>query len=333
MDYYGLDVHKTSITYVRMNEGGRVLKRGRVAVVADAIREVVAPSLGQALVALEATGAWSFVYDLLEPLSLGVVLAHPRRVKAIAAAKVKTDAVDAATLAHLLRTGLLPASYVPPPPVRSWRELLRTRQSLVRMRSACRVRIHALLAKEGLVAPMSDLFGWRGGRWLAAQELTQVHQLLVEVLLRQADALTGEVAALEGALRSALGEHPALARVLQLPGFGFLTAAAFLAEVGEVSRFPRARHLVAYLGLAPRVRASGPHARMGRITKEGPPIVRSYLVQAVTMAVRRPGPCRELYQRVRARSGPQVARVAVARKLAVLAYHAVKSRQEVFVRG
>lgn len=329
MEYYALDVHKLSTTYACMNQKGQVLRRGRVPTTREGIQGIFSSADGPACVALESTGAWCYVYDLLAMLGVQAVLAHPRRVKAIAAAKVKTDTVDAITLAHLLRTGLLPASYAPPPQVRAWRELLRTRQALVRMRTACRIRIHALLAKEGLLSPVSDLFGRRGRRWLAAQSLSPTHQCLADLLLTQADALTEGIRTLEARLHSALAEHPALPRLQKVPGFGFLTAAAFLAEVGEVTRFPRARYLVSYLGLAPRIRASGQRVRTGRLTKEGPPLVRSYLTQAVQGALRRPGPCQELYHRVGQRSSTQAARMAVARKLAIMAYHAWKSPEEV----
>ncbi|MCH7706383.1 MAG: transposase [Chloroflexi bacterium] len=142
MDYYGLDIHKLSITYTCMNEEGQVLRRGQVATTPEAIREIVAPSGGQAWVALEATRGWSYVYDTLEPLGGHLFLTHPKGVKAIASARVKTDAIDPATLAHLLCTRLLPLSYAPPPLVRSWREMLRTRQGLVSMPSGCRNRVH-----------------------------------------------------------------------------------------------------------------------------------------------------------------------------------------------
>ncbi len=97
MEYYGLDIHKLSITYTCMNEEGQILRRGQVATTPEAIREIVAPSGGQAWVALEATWGWSHVYDTLEPLGVQLFLTHPKRVKAIASAKVKTDAIDSAT--------------------------------------------------------------------------------------------------------------------------------------------------------------------------------------------------------------------------------------------
>ncbi len=326
MDYYGLDVHKMSTTYACLSPEGKVLRRGQVPTKADDISGVIAPSKGDAWVVLEATGNWSYVYDVLQPLAYGVSLAHPRRVKAIAWAKVKTDAVDAITLAQLLRTGLLPASYVPPVHIRYWRELLRSRQALVHARTACKVRIHSLLAKEGLVSPVTDLFG-RGGRlWLAQQSLPPTRQFLLDTLLTQVDSLNEGIKSLEARLKEELGGDAVVRGLMkEVPGFGFLTAAAFVAEVGEVNRFPRSRHLISYLGLAPRIRSSGGHTHLGRLTKEGPPLARAYLAQAAQGAIRRPGQCRELFLRVQARGGTHAARMAVARKLIVLAYHQWRS--------
>jgi transposase len=221
VEYYGLDIHKLSITYTCMNEAGRILRRGQVATTPEAIRGIVAPSGGQACVALEATRGWSYVYDTLEPLGVQLFLAHPKRVKAIVSAKVKTDAIDSATLAHLLRTRLLPVSYAPPPSVRSLREMLRTRQGLVGMRSACRHRIHSILAKEGLIVPMSDLFGKKGRRWLGAQSLSAPHRQLVDLLSDQVSNITLAITEIEECLRHTLGEFPVLARLMTVPGLGF----------------------------------------------------------------------------------------------------------------
>jgi transposase len=80
-----------------------------------------------------------------------VHLAHPLRTQAIAAARVKTDAVDAKTLAHLLRTGMLPEAYIAPPELRDLRELLRHRTVLTRLRTSVKNRVHALLARHGIL--------------------------------------------------------------------------------------------------------------------------------------------------------------------------------------
>jgi len=100
-----------------------------------------------------------------------VHLAHHLRTRAIGAARVKTDAIDAKTLAHLLRTGILPEAYVAPRELRDLRGLLRHRATLTRMRSAVKNRVHAILAKHGIANEHSDLFGKGGREFLASLEL------------------------------------------------------------------------------------------------------------------------------------------------------------------
>src|SRR4051812_24831406 len=111
-------------------------------------------------------------------------------------------------------------------------------------------------------------------------------------------------------------------RLLSLPGVNFVTAAALIAAVGEIGRFPTARQLVSYLGLDPRLSQSGTEpARHGRISKQGPGETRHVLVEAAWHASRTPGPLRAFHQRIASRRGSNIATVAVARKLAVIAWH------------
>ncbi len=163
MFHYGLDVHKTYTAYCIMDDGGTVLREGRCP--NDELPKVFCLE-GTKQGVMEAGGNWYYVYDLVEPWVDRLLLAHPLRVRAIAAARVKTDAIDARTLAHLLRSDLIPESYVPPAEVRELRELLRYRYDLVKQRTALKNRVHALLAKDGLTSPVTDLFGRRGRLWL-----------------------------------------------------------------------------------------------------------------------------------------------------------------------
>ena len=106
---------------------------------------------------------------------------------------------------------------------------------------------------------------------------------------------------------------------MTLPGVSFVTAAALMAAIGDIARFPTARHLVAYLGLNPRVRQSGSErARHGRISKQGPGEARHLLVEAAWHAARTTGPLRAFAERIKAKRGANVATVAVARKLVVM---------------
>jgi len=116
---------------------------------------------------------------------------------------------------------------------------------------------------------------------------------LVAACLRNIDFLEGELLAL---IDKSLGEHaltsPEMRRLMTLPGVSFVTAAALMAAIGDISRFPTARQLVAYLGLDPRVRQSGSEpARHGRISKQGPGEARHLLVEAAWHPHGRPDRC------------------------------------------
>ena len=169
-------------------------------------------------------------------------------------------------------------------------------------------------------SPAADLFGVAGRRWLAVQELPADEREMVEACLRGIDFLDAEVAAIDRALAELVLASAELRRLLTLPGVNFVTACALLAAIGDVTRFPTARELVSYLGLDPSVRQSGSQpARHGRISKQGAGETRHLLVEAAWHAARTTGPLRAFHQRIAARRGRNIATVAVARKLAVIA--------------
>jgi hypothetical protein len=118
-------------------------------------------------------------------------------------------------------------------------------------------------------------------------------------------------------------------RLLSIPGLGLVSAVSVYAVIGDVHRFERPAKLVSYLGLDPRVRQSGNRpALIGHISHAGPSRARSVLVEAAHAAVRSPGPVHAFYARLAARRGHGVALVAVARKLAVLAWHLLHDETE-----
>jgi transposase len=118
-------------------------------------------------------------------------------------------------------------------------------------------------------------------------------------------------------------------RLMTLPGVSGVTATALMAAIGDVRRFPTADHLVGYLGLSPRVQQSGSEpARHGRISKQGPGPVRGLLVEAAWHAARTTGPLRAFHQRIAAKRGVNIATVAVARKLVVIAWNMLRRRED-----
>jgi transposase len=321
MRFIGLDVHR-DFCEVAIAEAGRVRRARRVETTPAAL-ELFAQSLaGDDQVALEVTGNALAIARIIEPHVGRVVLANPKAVKN-ATRSAKTDKLDARTLARLLAAGFLAEVWPPDERTRVLRRRISRRAQLVRQRTREKNQVHAILIRnlKGR-APVTDLFGSAGRRWLAEQELPVDEREMLEACLRGIDFLDREVAAIDRALAELVLASAELRRLLTLPGVNVVAACALLAAIGDIRRFPTARQLVGYLGLDPKVRQSGSEpARHGRISKQGPGETRHVLVEAAWHAARTSGPLRAFHERVSARRGGNIATVAVARKLAVIAWH------------
>ena len=163
--YLGIDLHNKNTNAVLIDKSGTVLDERRFS--NDETKtylEKVVPRETYAV--LEATRNWPFMYDLLTEHVARVELAHPKELKAISAAAVKTDQIDAKVLAQLARLNYLPTAYAAPPETRDLRMYIRHREILVQERTQCKNRIHAVLARYNLRAQATDLFGKAGQEWL-----------------------------------------------------------------------------------------------------------------------------------------------------------------------
>src|SRR6266498_539511 len=166
MVYVGIDLHRNRSQVAVLDREGNELLSRRIVNAPETFLSLL-QGLGDGVrVALEATYGWEWLADLLEDAGYELHLAHPLRTKAIASARVKTDSVDARTLAQLLRADLLPEAYVAPRELRDLRDLLRHRIALTQMRSALKNRVHAMLARHGVQHGHSDLFGRAGAAFL-----------------------------------------------------------------------------------------------------------------------------------------------------------------------
>src|SRR5437764_4808165 len=183
MVYVGIDLHRKSSQLCALDEHGEQLLSRRVVNEPEALLAALAQLPERPTVALEAAFGWEWLADLLESEGIELHLAHPLRTRAIAAARVKTDAVDATTLAQLLRARLLPEAYIAPRELRDVRELLRHRVTLVAMRSAIKNRVHAILARHGVIHQHADLFGKAGRQFLATVELRPAPRQRIDSLL------------------------------------------------------------------------------------------------------------------------------------------------------
>jgi transposase len=324
MNSVGIDLHrKRSHVAVLADDGTQLLSR-RIVNDPETFLELLAGVDGESKVALEATYGWEWLADLLEEAGYELHLAHPLRTKAIAAARVKTDAVDARTLAHLLRADLLPEAYVAPRELRELRDLLRHRVALTRMRSALKQRVGAILAKHGIQRPYSNLFGPGGMRFLEELELREGPRRRLDSLLALIADFDREIDRTSAEIDQRAKTDPYVEVLCQIRGIGRYIAMLVIAEVGDITRFPSARHLCAWAGLTPTVRSSDGKARLGHITGQGSPALRWALVEAAQHSARGGGPLRQAYERISKRRGKSVAKVAVARKILTLCFYGLR---------
>ena len=318
----GLDVHR-DFCQVAIADGGRARSAGRIATSPEML-ELFAQSLAPTdRVVMEATGNALAIARILQPYVAEVVLAHAKQVRAISHARIKTDKVDARVLADLFAADLIPAVWIGDERCRMLRRLVSRRRGLVKRRTQIKNEISAALHRNLKGRnPASDPFGKKGREWIAAQQLPIDERLTVDGGLRQLDFFGDELAEIDRLIAQQVLDDADVRRLLTIPGIDVVTAATLVATIGDVRRFPTSRRLVGYLGLHPTIRQSGNGpARHGRLSKEGSAAARHVLVEAAWSAAKAPGPLRAFAQRTAARRGRHVATVAVARKLAVLAWH------------
>jgi transposase len=322
--WVGIDLHRRRSQIAVIDEHGELTTSRRIINDRATFLELLGSPDGDTHVALEATYGWEWLAELLEDAGYDLHLAHPLRTRAIAAARVKTDAIDARTLAQLLRAGLLPEAYIAPRDLRDLRELLRHRATLTRMRSAVKNRVHAILAKHGIAREHSDLFGKGGRQFLAALELRDAPRRRLDSLIALIEDFDREIEQTTREIDQCAQADDRVDVLTQIRGVGRYTAMLIIAEIGDVNRFPSARHLCSWAGLAPTVRSSDGRARLGHISRQGSPALRWALVEAAQKIATGSGPLRDLFERVAKRRGRKIAKVAVAREILTLCYYGLR---------
>jgi transposase len=315
MIHIGVDLHQRFCYCTAVKASGEVIAQRSVVNEAESLRRFVRSLPQPAQVVVEACGFWPAFKKAVEKEVERVVMVHPQRVKAIASARLKNDRVDSATLAHLSRCDLLPEAWMADEATRQLRLQVRLRMTLGRQRSRLKNLLQAVLHQEGQRKPVSDLFGKQGRRWLASIELSDAARLVVDTYLPLIDDFNLKIAEQERRLAK-LAKDDVRAHWLQtIPGIGPYSAMVILAEIGDIARFPTKKSLASYAGLVPRVHESAGKRSYGSITRAGSETLRWILLQVAQVAARHAPAARSYYERLKRKKRPQVAKVALARKL------------------
>jgi len=281
---------------------------------------------GPALIGMEATGNCHWLVDLLAEIGHELWMGDAAQIRASYVRQQKTDRRDAAHILRLLVEGRFPRIWMPSSEVRDLRQLLLHRYKLVIMRARVKNELQHLALNKG-VQKKHKLWSQAGQQWLRELPLKAWAGRRRDDLLRLMAMLDQQILPLDEAVK-AEAQRDKMALLLQTqPGVGPITALAYVLTMGEVSRFPRGKQVASYLGLIPREHSSGGRQKLGAITKQGNRMLRMLLVEAAQSAVRYDPEFRREYQHLCHSKAKAVAKVAVARKLAIRLYRMLRTQQ------
>ena len=325
MNYIGMGIHKRFTFAVVKDEQGAELAKERFDNLKTNFESFLLPfKPEETKIVMESTGVWEYIYEILESMKYNVKLANPVKTKAIAYAKVKTDAVDASTLADLLRANLVAESYIPPKGVRELRELTRLRKMVTKQRTQTENRLHAVLTKKGIFIPNRTLCK-KSIKFLEEFKQEPLIKEFLEVIAFQRERESEAKKRVEDASLS----NKDAEILMSFPGIGSLRAMEIIAEIGEIQRFPTAEKLCNYAGLVPSIRQSGSSSHFGGLIKQASRTLKHTFVQTAwcVIRIRESNPLQEFYKKLAKKKGKQKAICATARKICCIVY-AMLSKSE-----
>lgn len=325
MKYMGIDHHKQHFLATMMDEKGRILSRDKVSTERASIRHYFskASSDGPVKAVMEACYGWEYFYDEVEGLVEELIMAHPLKTRLIAEARIKTDAIDSETLAHLLRADLIPKAYAPAADTRDKKNLLRYRSSLTAMKVRIKNMIHAVLTRNHIedkgFKELSDKFGKKGMAYLRCVTLKGMDTEILNRYLDLLEETEAKIKAAESRIRLVCRQDEICQLLKSVPGIGDILAVTIRYEIDDIERFVSAAKLCSYSGLVPSTYSSGNRTYQGKITKQGNKWLRWALIEAAQRAPLSDAWLGNFYARI-AKKGSKIARVAVARKLLEIIY-------------
>lgn len=325
----GMDQHKRFSVAGALNpETGEVVAERRFEHDdPQSIRSFLESFEGPVRVTLETTGNWYWLADLVEEAGATVRLCHTVEAKRRRRGKAKNDRLDALALAELSAEDRVPEAYVPAREDRDRRERHRWRIRLVRLQTIVKNAIHALLDKLNIQVPFEDAFGKGGRACLDALSVREPYASHLRSGLRILDAIGGQIAPEEAAIRGELQSDPQAELLMSAPGIAELTAYLLLYEIGPIERFATEKNFASYCCLAPQTAESANWRGRPGVGRAGNLYLKEAFTNAALGAIRKDPTLRAFYNRQLRRNGPQKARVAAAHKLAVAVYYMLRRRQ------
>lgn len=325
--YIGIDFHKQFSQVSVMNDKGEIIDERRLE--HDQPEELLmyfSQFERGTSVALEATRNWYWFVDLLQEQGMNVKLVHAKKARIIAESTIKTDKVDAQTLAHLNRCNFLPQAYIAKPEIRSQRELLRYHISLIKIQTSIKNRIHAILSKHNIQHNFTDLFGRAGREFLKVLILPSIFRFELNGYLEILDKVITILTQAKKEIQSHCRACPEAEILTTVPGIGDYGALLLAAEIADINRFATVKRFCCYGGTASSTHQSANTVYHGPIIKDSNKYMRFVVLEAVHHAIKQDPKLWRFYNKIEKRKGKKKAKVATARKLLVIIYHMLKNR-------
>ncbi len=319
--YIGLDVHKHYLIAIGVDDELNIVLPVRRVELSHLESWMKKTLTKQDEVVLEmTTNTWQ-LYDELCAYTGSVLVVHPPHVALITRSQVMNDKIAASILARLLAKGLLVGIWVPPQEVRELRGLVAQRRKMTGLATQAKNRLHAVLQRHHLALPEGNPFQEAQSAWWQGLPLGKLEQMNIQSDLDTLRFAESQRLRLIAMMEEIANQEEQVTRLLQLPGFGVVTAVTVWAAIGNIQRFADPQHLVGYAGLGARVHDSGMSTRTGRITKAGRRDLRVVLIEAAQIAANTHPQWKAELARLQPRLGRNKAIVAIARKLLITVWY------------
>jgi len=313
MYYSGIDQHKRDSFITTYDSNGTVVKQARVRNSPLLIQSYFAQLPGPHKAVVESTGSWYWLADLLQKLGVELTLAHATRLKAISAAKVKTDKVDSDILAQLLRANLIPEAHKISADRRGPRDLMRTRLRLISKAASCKNSIGRMLEKFNL----DDIAG-----------LDQLYQLQARAFEEQIALLDQQVHTVECTLHPLLIPNEDVQRLLWIPGIGKVNAFTIYTKIDNIERFPSAKQFFSYCRLVPGADNSAGKNRHRSGSKAGNVYLKLAFSHAGTRAIQYYPEIKAFYKAKLRRKPQRIARTLISLEIARIVYQVLNNKED-----
>jgi transposase len=331
--FIGLDLHKRNIFATVLGGDGKIISRVNI----GSDRQDVSYFLkklgdGSDLsVAMEASYNWLYYYRILEEITDNITVAHPLKTRIIGESRIKTDKIDSEALAYMLKADMLPKVYIPTKISMENKLLLRSRISLVVLRTSIKNKVHAIIDRnrdsyKGL-EKKTDIFCKTGMAILREIKIGQPDYMILTNYLDLIDELNEKIKDIEVEIDKRVVSDSDIELLKTIPGVGRFISFLLKSEIDSIERFISKEKFASYAGLTPSVHQSGNKSYTGKITKQGNKFIRWALTEAAQVAIVHSSYFRYHYFKIKAKRGTNPAIVAIARRIAEIVYVILKEKR------